>query len=699
MVATDEGELVALAENTYGLSLAKPESKDDEVYTTLSTDADNPTFITDKDYEHTDPNNTTTIYYGFQIAPDTPYGTYEGSDVTYTAIANPAVATVTFDGNGLYFNGDESQTTNTAKYVVEASDNTEKYSHTTNIDNEGEVSGNPSAMNEIVAIPGAATLHIDFTYGGGLKYDYLHGFASFWQGSFPNYTPDSDYSKGIQSCGDSSVTDGRYYSDNGTRYTVQCDIVGNTITFGYSTYGGPSSPDYGYYAIVTGYDADGNIIYLPENKIVSGDYLTPGSDSYYRFLGWSEEQEATTPTYTTEESIKKELDLTLGETTTLYAVWQPAFTISYNGNGADTTTNMNNVEQYTTDLESTEKQVDLLASNFKKEGYGFAGWSTDQDAASKINNTGDDKPTIYGPNQMITVDPSTSTKLNLYAVWVPAETNVTMQTFDPNSEPYASKPNGTVIALEDERDEEVYAVAKLADGNYWMIENLRLDNEPELSTTNTHNPSLPLTNNYAEGTTSNFLSATSNNWCTDSDSAPCYNQSKLNTNNVANTVASPAFSQDFTSSAHSNLDGNIASYSNYYNWYSATAGNGTYDKSSGEVAGDVCPADWILPIGNQTEANGSFSHLDVAMGGTGRWQDSTEASNRWRSFPNNFVYSGYWYDSSEEFRGDHGFYWSSTAGYTSYAYGLELYSDNISPGASGNSKRNGYSVRCVAPVE
>jgi hypothetical protein len=112
MVAADEGELVALADNTYGLALDnKPASKDEEVYTTLSTDADNPTFITDKDYEGTGENDKTTIYYGFYITPDTPKGTYEGSEITYSAEANRTdLATVTFEGNGLNFNGAETNT-------------------------------------------------------------------------------------------------------------------------------------------------------------------------------------------------------------------------------------------------------------------------------------------------------------------------------------------------------------------------------------------------------------------------------------------------------------------------------------------------------------------------------------------------------------------------------------------------------------
>jgi hypothetical protein len=106
MVAADEGELVALADNTYGLSLVKPEDKEDEVYTVLSTDQDNPTIIkTIDDYSETEANDTTTIYYGFYITPDMPKGTYvSNSEVVYDAIPN--LATVTYDANGLYYNND-----------------------------------------------------------------------------------------------------------------------------------------------------------------------------------------------------------------------------------------------------------------------------------------------------------------------------------------------------------------------------------------------------------------------------------------------------------------------------------------------------------------------------------------------------------------------------------------------------------------
>ena len=78
--------------------------------------------------------------------------------------------------------------------------------------------------------------------------------------------------------------------------------------------------------------------------------------------------------------------------------------------------------------------------------------------------------------------------------------------------------------------------------------------------------------------------------------------------------------------------------------------------------------------------------MGAASGATG--------SNNWRSFPNNFVYSGGWYGSSANNRGNFGYYWSSTARNTYNAYYLYFVSSNVSP--TGNSdKSRGFSVRCV----
>ncbi len=333
---------------------------------------------------------------------------------------------------------------------------------------------------------------------------------------------------------------------------------------------------------------------------------------------------------------------------------------------------------------SSNTETTLWASNYKYDtnndghnDYGFAGWSEDKDAATKLtDNNPDNNPVVYGPNQTITTGDLSTEGMKLYAVWIAPLENTSFQDFScPTNE---DMPIGTVIALRDNRDNEVYTVAKLADGNCWMTENLRLDNNATTNATNTNNPISTFT----------ALSPSSSSWCSGTDA--CYNQSMLNTNNIANTV-----------SPMTGTDANIYSYSNYYNWYSATAGNGTYSKSSGTVSGDLCPAGWHLPYGgDETSAkggntSGGFYYLDRRMGAA----TGAAGSNNWRSFPNNFVYSGGWNGSSAGSRGNKGFYWSSTALSIVNAHYLFFSSGNVYPGTGGNGKYNGVSVRCVAPVE
>ncbi|MBP5648365.1 hypothetical protein J6X04_03740, partial [Candidatus Saccharibacteria bacterium] len=164
----------------------------------------------------------------------------------------------------------------------------------------------------------------------------------------------------------------------------------------------------------------------------------------------------------------------------------------------------------------------------------------------------------------------------------------------------------------------------------------------------------------------------------------CDDQSMLATNNTTLFTSNTASGYSASS--------NVYSYGNYYNWYSATAGHGTYSKSSGNVSGDICPAGWHLPTGN---TSGEFNSLNTALSGT---DTSTTASNNLRSYPNNFVYSGVVSGSLVGDRSFGGGYWSSSAHSSNYAYYLNFYSSDVYPGKSGNLKYSGWMVRCVAGV-
>jgi uncharacterized protein (TIGR02145 family) len=68
----------------------------------------------------------------------------------------------------------------------------------------------------------------------------------------------------------------------------------------------------------------------------------------------------------------------------------------------------------------------------------------------------------------------------------------------------------------------------------------------------------------------------------------------------------------------------------------------------------------------------------------------------YRSYPNNFVYSGYVSVSSVGSRNSSGFYWSSSADGSTSAYNLYFTSGYVYPGTNDNLKYRGRPVRCVA---
>ena len=413
-------------------------------------------------------------------------------------------------------------------------------------------------------------------------------------------------------------------------------------------------------------------------------------------------------------------------TKTFYAVWEencPPNYICYKANGSNVIGTMGKQS-----ISASATSATLLASNFSRTGYGFAGWSDSMYPAT------DSSAHLYGPNETITFTAGQYSGSNggliLYAVWIASAGNMQTQASSVCSSLTTAPTNGTatlasVSALTDQRDNQTYAIAKLADGKCWMIENLRLDNTAELTLANTNNPlnngtNVTLKHNYTDTDTYNTLSATSSvaydadtapdGWCT-SNSSACDDQSRLRTDNTANRAT-------YTSGQIvSSQNANTYSYGNYYNWYSATAGRGTYSFSTNNnsVAGDLCPAGWRLPKGGnktriESDGDNEFWNLAVVALNNGTlpanyssstypYYTGTEAGpvdKALRTYPNNYLYSGYVIGGSVSSRGSYGNVWSSTA-YNSYnAYDLYLDSSSVNPGADYNNKYYGRTVRCVA---
>ena len=380
----------------------------------------------------------------------------------------------------------------------------------------------------------------------------------------------------------------------------------------------------------------------------------------------------------------------------------------------------------------------LLASNFSRTGYGFAGWSDVYDYATNANAH------FYGPHETITTPADVSTNgLSLYAVWVPSAGSLQDSTkvsqlcgVGPTSlttAPIDGTANlSSVSALTDQRDGQTYAIAKLADGGCWMIENLRLEAANTIGSANealaqgyatsttygnftglataesanfsTTNP--PVANSLygTDGSTTNTIQGGNSSYYY--ARIPRYNN--LNTQSRASNPTSNTFAQDDTT-------GGMYSYGNYYTWPAAIANikqyTGPTDQTEGTTSETVytslCPTGWRLPYGRDTgsgAAAGGFSYLDIRLGGTGAQSSSnttptgTAMSRIWRSFPNNFLYSGDFYNSKSVGRGSITLYWSSTANDSTTSFRLQMSSTNVSPGTSTYNRSLGSSVRCVAFV-
>ena len=221
-----------------------------------------------------------------------------------------------------------------------------------------------------------------------------------------------------------------------------------------------------------------------------------------------------------------------------------------------------------------------------------------------------------------------------------------------------NNPTGTTGQLLDTRDNKVYWVTKLADGNCWMTQNLDYD-IPESST---------VTKVTDTSGTNGGPSSTA--WKNDGTLQQYWDPGKK--------IASGGKLVDPTSDDDHLLVGN------YYNWLAATNGTGN-NISSGNATGSICPAGWQLPTSNSATDNGSFGKLTTTYG-----VNSTTIQQS----PLYFIPDGNVVSGNLGGAGSNGYYWSSTASNASNAYLLHFNSSSVSPSNNYN-RYNGYSVRCL----
>ena len=375
----------------------------------------------------------------------------------------------------------------------------------------------------------------------------------------------------------------------------------------------------------------------------------------------------------------------------------------------------------------------LVAPNYSRVGYGFAGWSPDFNATSSS--------TIYGPNQTITVatdgtgDADVSEHgLILYPVWMASTGSLqdstkvatlcgtgagslTQATYNSTTGKMEATLS-SMTALTDQRDGNAYTIAKLADGKCWMTENLRIEANDTIGDTNKN-----LSQGYGTSITyGNFTGLANSENANFSTTNPPVANSLYSTNgSTVNTIKGgngsyyyarmPRYNNNNTNrflTASYNGTGSGTyyhwhGYGNYYTWAAAMANIKQYNsptstddegKTSETANTSLCPSGWRLPYGRNTgngNTTGGFYYLNAMMGNI----TDTQASKTWRSFPNNYVYPGLFGRTGANGRSTSGFYLSSTA-YGDEFYYLGLGSMSITPGTISGGKYYGQSIRCVS---
>lgn len=220
------------------------------------------------------------------------------------------------------------------------------------------------------------------------------------------------------------------------------------------------------------------------------------------------------------------------------------------------------------------------------------------------------------------------------ATTTPNKTATTLDTDGSHHEDPNYVPTKT---LTDTRDNNTYTVSKLADGKCWMTQNLRIAGKTLTPTDS------DVTTNYT---------------------IPASSISGFNTSDVSNVY--------------------VDSDGGFYNWYTATAGTGTYALSTNgqNTTVSICPKGWRLPTGGNS---GEFNTL----------YDNYNSSAALRSNPVNLTLSGYTDNSSRYSQVFYGVYLSSTVYSSYYPYTLHLNDSYVHP-TNHNDKYLGFSVRCIA---
>ena len=290
-------------------------------------------------------------------------------------------------------------------------------------------------------------------------------------------------------------------------------------------------------------------------------------------------------------------------------------------------------------------------------------------------------------------------------------------------------PNvGDEYIVYDNRDDKPYTVAHMADGNYWMTQNLDLcigcTGVAALTSENT-NLTVSGSGAYSSGYATSggvitwtpaSTAITSNYTISGTTVSPAFTTSSYTTpysaeggdtyvytsGSTGDDTVFTSLSDCMTTGGHTEAECLHYHVGNYYTWSAAIASNDSSSISTQYTNADnsICPKGWSLPKGrasSDTAATREFGQLFYSAGVTSSLTATsyaTDGFNKLRTNPLFFVRGGYVYGSSLYDRASDGYYWSSTVYGSGYAYVAYFYSSYIYS-ANDNSRYVGFPVRCL----
>lgn len=383
-----------------------------------------------------------------------------------------------------------------------------------------------------------------------------------------------------------------------------------------------------------------------------------------------------------------------------------SYTLHYDANGGSNTPISQTGGSYTGHITMA------ISSNLPtRTGYRLLGYSRDKHA-----ETAD-----YLPGESYTW---TDRNLRLYAVWekdftchpnattignIDLEEDITDQTKaicmqDMNTAVAQSMTENEQYRLIDIRDNTIYFVAKLKDGNVWMTQNLDLGNSTKSYTLTPTDSDVK--ENFVLPTTPSITFNTANaniiNFRDPGDTFYISSGSSTADSVVDSIDACDALSDDLnrTNCYHYHAG-------NYYSWYTATAGEGTDQIAHNyeQTDSSICPAGWRLPIGLPTVAFSSeypallYAHDVISSissaSGTSTVGYKSGGLITARKDPLYFVRSGYYNSTNLYVPKTEGLYWTNSNSSAANALTFNFYASNLRTNYP-LAKHRGHSVRCVA---